>query len=109
LPTKLDMQAKIHDKIHISLVSRRRAAREWILLTDWSFHSSQNPHHRAPLLELHCKFVVLCFSTLSFVNSDTTIFNRRRLFLRMFFNIQCIIQKEKPSFTVSEGHGHPLV
>jgi hypothetical protein len=58
---------------------------------------------------LHCKFVVLCFSTLSFVNSDTTIFNRRRLFLRMFFNIQCITQKDKPSFTVSEGHGHPLV
>jgi hypothetical protein len=47
---------------------------------------------------LHCKFVVLCFSTLSFVNSDTTIFNRRSLFLRMFFNIQCITQKEKPSF-----------
>jgi hypothetical protein len=28
LPTKLDMQAKIHDEIHISLVSRRRTARE---------------------------------------------------------------------------------
>jgi len=28
LPTKLDMQAKIHEEKHISLVSRRRAARE---------------------------------------------------------------------------------
>jgi hypothetical protein len=47
---------------------------------------------------LHWKFVVLYFSTLSFVNSDTTIFNGRSLFLRMFFDIQSITQKEKPSF-----------